>query len=515
VSQRFPGRRLSFVRVVVVVGVVAVAVGGGILGLNQLQDARAASSGDSFFAGYVDVTATPEFSFESATTADAESAMLSFIVADKNDSCRPSWGTFFEPGELGQGRDLDRRIARFAEGGGEVAISFGGLLNDELATVCTSPRELEKAYASVITRYSVATIDLDLEADNLNDRGAGERRAAAIATVQQDRAAAGTPLAVWLTLPVAPTGLTDEGIIAVNQMLAAQVDLAGVNLMVMDYGSSRDASQTMYETAVAAADATHAQLEAVYTSAGQDLGTRAIWRKMGLTPMIGQNDEAGEVFGIHDATLLNAYAQQNGLGRMSAWSMNRDRTCGGNYPDVTRVSDSCSGVEQGDLRFGEVLSRGFSNRLDPISSTPVPVATPVPDNPLTSPYPIWSDETSYVANQRIVWSGHVYSAKWYTVGAQPDNPLVSAADAPWKLIGPVLPGDRPAEVLVVPAGTYAEWSGATVYQQGERVLLGTRAFESKWWTQGDSPQASLDGSDSSPWLLISDADVQKVIAPRQ
>ncbi|WP_035876870.1 chitinase [Cryobacterium sp. MLB-32] len=510
-SQRFPGRRLSVVRVAAVACVAALVVGGGIFGLNQIEDARAASTGDSFFAGYVDVTATPEYSFESSTTDDGQSAMLSFIVADADDSCSPSWGTFFKPGESGQGRDLDRRIARFAEGGGEVAISFGGLLNDELATVCTSPSELKKAYASVVTQYPVATIDLDIEGSGLSNRAAGERRATAIAAVQQDRAAAGKPLAVWLTLPVSPTGLTEAGTTAVRQMLSADVDLAGVNLMVMDYGTGRDATQTMYETAVAAAEATHVQLESVYASLGQDVGTRAIWRTMGLTPMIGQNDEPGEVFTLRDATLLNAYAQDNGLGRMSAWSANRDRTCGGNYPDVTRVSDSCSGVEQGDRRFAEVLARGFSNRLAPVPSTPAPVPTLVADNPVTSPYPIWSNTQSYVANERIVLHGHVYSAKWFTTGDQPDNPLVTTADAPWKLIGPVLPGDRPAAVLAVPAGTYDDWSAAIVYQQGQRVLLGNRAFEAKWWTQGDSPQASLDGSDSSPWMLVSDADVQKIL----
>lgn len=501
-------------RLAVVLCVAAALVGGGIVGLNQIEDAKAASSGDSFFAGYVDVTAKPEYSFESSKTAEGQGVMLSFIVADEHARCSPSWGTFFAPGALGQGRDLDRRIARFAEGGGEVAISFGGLLNDELATVCTSPSALKKAYASVVARYQVATIDLDIEGDDLNDGAAGERRATAIAAVQKTRAAAGTPLAVWLTLPVSPTGLTEAGTTAVRQMLAAHVDLAGVNLMVMDYGSSRDASQTMYETSVAAAEATRDQLKDVYASAGQDLGTRAIWRKMGLTPMIGQNDEAGEVFGLRDASLLNAYAQENGAGRMSAWSLNRDRSCGGNYPDVTRVSDSCSGVEQGDQRFGEVLSRGFSTRLDPVSSTPAPAPALVADNPVTSPYPIWSEENSYVANERIVWHGHVYSAKWFTTGDQPDNPLVNAADTPWKLIGPVLPGDRPAEVLVVPVGTYAEWSTSLVYQQGQRVLLGDRAFEAKWWTQGESPQAALDGSDSSPWLLLGDAEVQKILDAR-
>ena len=44
---------------------------------------------------------------------------------------------------------------------------------------------------------------------------------------------------------------------------------------------------------------------------------------------------------------LSAYASAKGVGRLSMWSLNRDRTCSPNYPDVKQVSDGCSGVEQG------------------------------------------------------------------------------------------------------------------------------------------------------------------------
>lgn len=510
-SKRFPGRRLSVVRLGAVFVVAGLVATGAFFGVNEFQDARAASTGDSFFAGYVDVTAQPQFGFESSTADDSQSAMLSFIVADTTNACSPSWGTYFSPGQSGAGRDLDRRIAQYAQNGGEVSISFGGQANEELATACTSPSKLKKAYAAVVDQYKPATIDLDIEGANLEDAEAGQRRAVAIAAVQADRAAADAPLAVWLTLPVAPTGLTEAGVILVRQMLAANVDLAGVNLMTMNYGASRDSSESMYETSVAAAEATHVQLQETYTASGRELGTHALWRKIGLTPMIGQNDEPGEVFGLRDATLLNAFAQEMGVGRMSAWSLNRDRTCGANFPDVTRVSNSCSGVDQSDSRFGEVLAAGFANRLEPVSTRATAKPTVVVDDAATSPYPIWSATASYAADERIVWHGHVYSAKWYTEGNQPDNPLVSAADAPWKLIGPVLPGDRPAEVLVVPDGTYPEWESAPVYEKGDRVLLTGRAFEAKWWTLGESPQAALDGAGSSPWTLLGDVEMQKIL----
>ena len=77
-SNRFPGRRLSKLRLGILLLVVAALTGGSILGLRSFQDANAASSIPSVFSGYVDVTATPRYSFESAATPEAKSVVLSF-----------------------------------------------------------------------------------------------------------------------------------------------------------------------------------------------------------------------------------------------------------------------------------------------------------------------------------------------------------------------------------------------------------------------------------------------------
>jgi chitinase len=516
-SQRFPGRRLSIVRLVALGATVALVGTGAVLGWSRFSDARAASTAASFFAGYVDVTATPSYPFEAGAMPGGRSVVLSFIVADPKSACKPSWGAAYGLGEAGTSMDLDRRIARFTRNGGEVSVSFGGAANSELATVCTDAQQLKNAYEQVIDRYDLTTIDLDVEGDNLSDPQAGQRRAEAIAAVQKDRRAAGRPLNVWLTLPVATTGLTESGTTAVRQMLAADVNLTGVNVMTMDFNTGVGTSRGMLDASISAADATHAQLAALYTGAGVDLGADTLWRKIGLTPMIGQNDVPGEVFGLDAAAGLNAYARKKGIGRVSLWSLNRDATCGANYPDVTRVSDGCSGVNQGSARFAQVLGQGITGPEDSAVATPksAPTAAPVVDNPATSPYPIWSPEASYVADDRVVWHGNVYSAKWWTLDDLPDNPAVQAADTPWILIGPVLPGDRPAPVIVVPAGTYPAWSAAPVYEKGNRVLFEGRILESKWWNQGESPRAALEGSSSSPWIKLKDDEVLKILAARQ
>jgi chitinase len=510
----FKGRRLSVMRLLLL----AVVMGGlaisGFAGWNWLRDGQTAGQ-TPWFGGYVDVTATPTYRIEDPANAEAATVVLSFIVAHPDDACKPSWGGHYTMDEATSQLDLDRRAARLAEIGGEAIVSFGGLLNDELATVCTDPDDLVRAYESVIERYAVNTVDLDIEADDLDNVEAGVRRAEAIARIQQSRDSR-EPLQVWLTLPVAPTGLTERGTDAISQMLEAGVDLAGVNIMTMDYGGSRFEGQSMLEASIAAAESTHRQLGILYEQSGQSLGDRTLWKKIGLTPMIGQNDVPGEIFDLESARGLNQFAHENAIGRISMWSLNRDTACGANWPDLEKVSDSCSGVEQNGETFSQVLGSGFSGRPGSsvqLAQEPEPTVTEaeITDDPASSPYPIWSPEYAYLADEKVVWHGHVYESKWWTKGELPDNPVLQAADTPWTLIGPVLPGETPAPIVTAPAGTFPEWNGEATYLKAERIMYEGRIFEAKWWTQGDSPEASLAGSDGSPWHKLNDEEVLEII----
>jgi hypothetical protein len=46
---------------------------------------------------------------------------------------------------------------------------------------------------------------------------------------------------------------------------------------------------------------------------------------IGLTPMIGMNDDTNEIFDLKAAQQVVAFAKQYGLGRISMWSLNRDQ----------------------------------------------------------------------------------------------------------------------------------------------------------------------------------------------
>lgn len=509
-----PRRRLSALRIFVSLVLVGLLSSGGYTGWQVWSTAQAVVDTDPWFAAYVDVTATPTFAFESPASPKARDLVLSFIVADPEEPCTPTWGTAYSLDAAADTLDLDRRLARVAQAGGQVIVSFGGLLNTELSTGCTKPSELVAAYAEVLDRYEVSTIDLDIEGENLTDVAAGERRATALATLQQQRRSSGDDLAVWLTLPVAPSGLTGDGTSAVAQMLAAGVDLAGVNAMTMDYGSSRSDGDSMAEASVKALTATHRQLSTLYARAGIDLTAGSVWAKIGATPMIGQNDVPGEIFSLKDARALNEFVRDKGLGRMSMWSLNRDLTCGANYVDLVRVSDSCSGIDQGELKFADLLGTGLAGRPDLAATLVTKSETgqlpSLTDNAATSPYAIWDETSSYLAGTKIVWHRSVYQAKWWTRGDLPDNPVLNDWETPWTLLGPVLPGETPLPPVTVPAGTYPDWSGEAVFEKGARVVFDGTPFEAKWWTQGDSPEAASATAESSPWAALTQTDVQKL-----
>lgn len=472
----------------------------------------------SWFGPYVDVTSTPRFAFEQMTGDSSHNVILSFIVASPENGCEPTWGGHYTLEEARGSLDLDRRIARLRQQSGSVAVSFGGLLNNELAVSCKMEDDLLKAYQEVINRYEIDTIDLDIEGNALRDSDSIERRANIIAKLQKEFKDKDKDLAVWLTLPVVPSGLTQDGTNAVSEMLKAGVDLAGVNVMTMDYGDSRGASLSMNEASQEALVETHRQLGILYKRVGIFLNEAALWTKIGATPMIGQNDVLAEIFTLEDADKFNQFVLSKNIARVSIWSANRDRSCGDNYVNISVVSDSCSGVKQEAGQFANILGNGFEGDITSNSSfitTPSPEEIQAPDDPKTSPYQIWAENGVYLEGTRVVWKHNVYQAKWWTKGDLPDNPVLQSYETPWQLIGPVLPGETPIPQATLPAGTFPTWSGEVVYDTGVRVLFDNIPYEAKWWTQGDSPAASTSNPDSSPWVVLTREEIEKILSRNQ
>jgi chitinase len=310
--------------------------------------------------------------------------------------------------------------------------------------------------------------------------------------------------------------------------------------MTMDFGGSRDPSDTMAESSIKALTAVHSQLRTLYTAeaartealgvaptvtgflTGATPTSAEVWVKVGATPMIGQNDVVGEIFTLDDARALNEFALEKRLGRMSMWSLGRDATCGPNYADQTIVSGQCSGVEQGDEFFSQTLADNFSSI--PVPSTESTdnhegdVAVPgepdaqIVDDPATSPYEIWAIDSVFQKATKVVWHGNVYESKTWTKGDLPDDPSLSASETVWSLIGPVLPGDKPMVPIALPSGTYPEWSADTVYRSADRVLLDGVPYEAKWWTQTDRPDDTAEAAEDGAWRILTAAEVTAALA---
>ncbi len=301
------------------------------------------------FAPYHDMTLQSKESVGDYVAASGvRSVSLGFIVSGA--ACEASWGGFYGIGHSDEWFDATHSIDEARAAGAEPIISFGGAANQELARTCTTVSSLAAQYQSVIDRYGVRSLDFDIEGADQSDAVSLERRMQAIAQVQQANAAAGKPVRISLTLPVMPTGLTSNGLGVVRAAGDNGVDVDVVNVMAMDYfdPSLPLGPGKMGDYAVQAAQSLHAQLAVIYPQRSD----AELWRMVGVTPMIGINDNPAEIFTIADAQKLADFAVQNELGRLAIWSSNRDQPCPG---PRTTTENTCSGTAQAPYGFSAVL----------------------------------------------------------------------------------------------------------------------------------------------------------------
>jgi chitinase len=504
-----PRRRLSFILLLILaLTVTGLSFAGWTQGSEAYQRITAKPS-STWFAPYEDVTLTPEYHFEDPVVSPSLTQMLGFVVADPKSSCTPTWGTYYDLDGAGRALDLDRRITRLRERGGDAVISFGGAANTDLAVACTSQPALNAAYQVVARRYSSKIIDLDIEGAALADKGATLRRAIAMKALQA-ASPAGKRVRIWLTLPASPSGLSADAIGLITTMLRQGVAIDGINLMTMDFGGSLPKGESMRSGIEHAVEASQLQLATIYRQAGVMLTPRQVYERMGATPMIGQNDVQGETFTLSDAHALVAFAKSVHLARVSIWSANRDSQCGVQSLDG-QVSNTCSGVAQRPLAFAWELGR--LNGHPPVRTTapalPDPSRTPTRDDPATSPYPIWRASKTYRAGEEIVWHHRVYEAKWYTSGDVPDAPVKHLWDTPWRYLGPVLKSDV---TTAAASSALGSWNPDQVYLEGSKVLYNGLIYEARWWTQADVPTSDPQRLGNVPWKALGVATAAQLTA---
>ncbi|MFI6099883.1 chitinase [Lentzea sp. NPDC051213] len=275
----------------------------------------------SSVAPYVDMGAWPTPVLSTmASRGGVKSFTLGFVTSY---GCKASWFGAYDPRSGWQKEE----IAKLRAAGGDVKISFGGASGIELAYFCTTPTTLANEYDAVVKAYSLKYVDFDIEGAGVADPTTIQRRSQAL-KILQDR---NPGLKISLTLPVLPSGLTQDGVNVVQQAKNAGVNLDLVNIMAMDYyqGPGDQGAK-----AIAAARATQAQVKAVY-----GLSDAAAWKKIGVTPMIGVNDSQNEIFYQKDARALVSFASQVHLGMLSFWEQGRDaNACNGALYRCTNIA---------------------------------------------------------------------------------------------------------------------------------------------------------------------------------
>jgi hypothetical protein len=287
-------------------------------------------------APYVDMGAWPTPNLpQIASATGLKQFSLGFII-NGAAACTASWFNAFDPATAWDKSDFDAIRAA----GGDVRPSFGGENGQELAQSCTSVSALTAQYQKVVDTYAFDRIDFDIEGSAVADHASVDRRSQAIAAVQAAQRAKGRDLKVSLTLPVLPSGLTSDGVYILQSAKNFGVTVTTVNVMAMDFGDSTapNPAGKMGAYAIQSAQSTRAQIASVWTN----LTTAQTWAMVGVTPMIGQNDQSDEVVGISDAQQLITFAGQNHLSELAFWAVTRDQPCsnGGGLSTCTEISST-------------------------------------------------------------------------------------------------------------------------------------------------------------------------------
>jgi Cellulose binding domain/Glycosyl hydrolases family 18/Fibronectin type III domain len=305
---------------------------------NQVSATTAAGSGGSALpvAPYVDMGSWPTPSLtDMATAGNLRSFTLAFITSA---GCKASWFNAYDPRTAWAKDQIDAIRSR----GGDVKISLGGATGTELAQACSTTTATETEYQAIVDAYNLKYLDIDIEGAAVADPASVARRSQALVLLQKAR----PNVKISLTLPVLPEGLDGNGLAVVTSARDAGVILDLVNVMAMDYGRSNG---NYGDFAVQAAQSTFNQLKSLYPAKTD----AQLWLMVGVTPMLGKNDDGG-TFSQAGARQLVAFAQSKHLGMLSFWEMTRDRNACTNGSLST-----CTNVTQSPYEFSKIFA-GFA-----------------------------------------------------------------------------------------------------------------------------------------------------------
>lgn len=347
-------RRLIFATLSLLVLVSVVAAGVTVF-TGKAHNASAASAFPThYFAPYAEIGEGDSLQTVEQTTGQ-KYFTLAFAIAN-GSSCQASYPT------------PTSDIAFIRSVGGDVIQSFGGAAGEELAQACTTASSLQAQYQSVVNTLGLTHLDFDIEGGEESDATTYTRRNTALAALQK----ANPGLTISFTLPSGTDGLEGGSTSLLKDAISKGVNFNMVNLMTMDFGAS---SQTVGNETVSGANAFYKQLQAIYPSKTSS----QLWGMIGITTLIGQSDNVGEIFTPSDGAQVLSFAEANQVGELSFWAVSRDN---GSCPGATDDRDTCDGLSQSSYAFTNSWKSFTSSTTT--SPTPTPGVTPTATPPTGS-----------------------------------------------------------------------------------------------------------------------------------
>jgi Glycosyl hydrolases family 18 len=293
-----------------------------------------------------------------AARSGARYFTLAFLQTVRAGSCTLTWNGF-RGQTIAQGR-YTKQIVALRAMGGDVIPSFGGFSADhahtEIADSCASVPQIAQAYESVVLRYHVTRLDMDVEDNSLGDKAGIARRSQALALLQGWASRTHHRVEIIFTLGVEPGGMPANCLAILKSAISSGVRFRAVNIMAFDYYNNyRRRPSHMGTEALSALQATHRQLARLFPHAR----SRRLWAMEGITLLPGIDDfpKKTEVTYLRNADEVLDFASSKGLPLISIWTIQRDN---GGCPGVID-SNSCSGVRQPRWEFSHLLN-GYRSR---------------------------------------------------------------------------------------------------------------------------------------------------------
>lgn len=281
------------------------------------------------------------------------------FISSAGNACNPEWGGI---GPISKDTTFTSDIATLRQQGGDVIISFGGFLADTTVANgggpdfelgygggCNTVAQLQAAYQAVINKYSVnsttpVSLDFDIEGDaidspTLNGVNTVDLRNQALAAL----AKANPGLQISYTIPVAESCFLQPEMDLLKSAVKFGVPVSVVNVMPFDFGSPIASGQFGSVVTTAA------------TSCINQLKSIGLNAALGITVLIGTNDESDETFLLSDAQTVANFAQNNpAVQRVSFWEVSRDNgSCGNNPSDLD--DNNCSSIMQANWAFSQIF----------------------------------------------------------------------------------------------------------------------------------------------------------------